>query len=78
MRRTKIKDVLGRESAGGEVLIQGWVKTRRSSKGVSFIQVNDGSTLRDLQVVVNETLPDYKFVDTLGAGCSVAETAFAR
>ncbi len=72
MRRTKIKDILGRESAGGEVLVQGWVKTRRSSKAVSFIQINDGSTLSDLQVVVNETLPDYKLVDTLGTGCSVA------
>jgi asparaginyl-tRNA synthetase len=54
MRRTKIKDILSRESAGGEVLVQGWVKTKRSSKAVSFIQINDGSTLRDLQVVVNE------------------------
>ena len=72
MRRTKIKVVLSRESAGGEILIQGWVKTRRSSKGVSFIQVNDGSTLRDLQVVVNETLPDYQLVDSLSTGCSVS------
>jgi len=72
MRRTKIKDVLSRASAGGEVLVQGWVKTKRSSKGVSFIQVNDGSTLRDLQVVVNETLPDYKLVDSLSTGCSVS------
>ncbi len=72
MRRTKIKDILSRESAGGEVLVQGWVKTRRSSKTVSFIQINDGSTLRDLQVVMNETLPDYKLVDSLGTGCSVS------
>ncbi|MEE8075932.1 MAG: asparagine--tRNA ligase [Candidatus Binatia bacterium] len=71
MRRTKIKDILGRESAGGEILVQGWVKTKRSSKAVSFIQINDGSTLRDLQVVVNESLPNYKLVDTLSTGCSV-------
>ncbi|MFQ5918233.1 MAG: OB-fold nucleic acid binding domain-containing protein, partial [Candidatus Binatia bacterium] len=72
MRRTKIKDILSRESAGGEVLVQGWVKTRRSSKAVSFIQISDGSTLRDLQIVVNEDLPDYKLVDSLATGCSVS------
>ena len=71
MRRSKIKEILGRQNAGGAVLIQGWVKTRRSSKGVSFIQLNDGSTLSDIQVVVDETLPDYKLVESLNTGCSV-------
>ena len=47
MRRTRIKDILQREQSGGEVLVQGWVKTKRSSGAVSFIQVSDGSTLRD-------------------------------
>ena len=45
MPRSKIKDLLNREQAGDEVLVQGWVKTRRSSKNVTFIQVSDGSTL---------------------------------
>ena len=71
MRRTRIADILSRETAGGEVLVQGWVKTRRSSKAVSFIQVNDGSTLRDIQVVVDEALPDYGLVESLSTGCSV-------
>ena len=72
MRRTRISDILSRESAGGEVLVQGWVKTRRSSKNVSFIQLNDGSTLKDLQVVVDETLPDYTIAESLSTGCSVS------
>ena len=72
MRRSRIKELLNRESAGGQVLVQGWVKTRRSSKAVTFLHVNDGSTLRDLQVVVDETLPDYHLVDSLSAGCSVS------
>ena len=38
-------------------LVQGWVKTRRSSKSVTFIQITDGSTLQDLQIVVDETNP---------------------
>ena len=72
MRRTRVVDILNRESAGGEVLVQGWVRTRRSSKNVSFIQINDGSTLKDMQVVVDETLPDYMLTESLNTGCSVS------
>ena len=52
MQRSKIKDIFAQEQAGGEVLVQGWVKTRRSSKSVTFLQITDGSTLQDLQIVV--------------------------
>ena len=74
MRRTRIKDLLAQEHAGGQVLVQGWVRTRRSSRNVSFVQINDGSTLRDLQVVVEETSPDYALVQSLTTGCSVSVT----
>ena len=66
-----IKDVLNGRQSGGDVLVQGWVKTKRSSKEVSFIQINDGSTLKDLQVVVDESLPDHALVETLTTGSSV-------
>jgi asparaginyl-tRNA synthetase len=46
-----IKDILGREP-GGKATACGWVKTRRDGKGVHFIQLQDGSSARDLQVVV--------------------------
>ncbi len=72
MRRTRIKDLLTREHAGGQVLVQGWVRTRRSSRNVSFVQMNDGSTLRDLQVVVEEASPDYGLAQSLTTGCSVS------
>ena len=72
MRRSRIVDILGREGAGEEVLVQGWVRTRRSSRGISFLQINDGSTLRDIQVVVEENLPDYKLVESLSTGSSVS------
>ena len=68
MQRTRVKDILARESAGGEVMVQGWVKTRRSSGAVSFIQISDGSTLRDLQIVVEQSSPDYALVETLNTG----------
>lgn len=72
MQRSRIKELLDRESSGGQVLVQGWVKTRRSSKTVTFLQVSDGSTLRDLQIVLDETLPDYHLLDSLSTGCSVS------
>ena len=72
MQRSKIKEILGRESAGGDVLVQGWVKTRRSSKAVSFVQVSDGSTLADIQGVADESLPNFQAVDALTTGCSVS------
>jgi asparaginyl-tRNA synthetase len=46
-----VRDVLG-QAPGSEVTVHGWVKTRRDSKGVHFVQVNDGSTFLDLQVVI--------------------------
>jgi asparaginyl-tRNA synthetase len=72
MQRTKIKDIFTRAEATGDVLVQGWVKTRRSSKAVSFLQINDGSTLRDIQVVVSESNPAYAAADSLTTGSSVS------
>ena len=72
MQRSKIRELLGRESAGDDVLVQGWVKTRRSSKAVSFVQISDGSTLTDIQVVADESLPNFQAVETLTTGCSVS------
>ena len=71
-QRSRVKDILDRESPGGEVWVQGWVKTRRSSGAVAFIQISDGSTLSDLQVVVEKSLPDYPLVEQLTTGCSVS------
>lgn len=57
-RRTYIRDVFGL-AVGTEASAYGWVKTRRDSKGISFVQVSDGSCFQDLQVVVDEgVLPD--------------------
>ena len=74
MQRTRVKDILNRETAGGEVLVQGWVKTRRSSGAVAFVQISDGSTLTDLQIVVEPSSPDFALVETLNTGCSVCAT----
>ena len=72
MQRTKISEIFSSDAPLGERLIQGWVKTRRSSKSVTFVQVNDGSTLRDLQVVIDEASPHYSLANALTTGCSVS------
>ena len=54
-RRTKIKKLLEQPSLGTEVTVKGWVRTHRGSKNVSFIALNDGSCLQNLQVVADPT-----------------------
>ncbi len=49
--RTKIVDLLKRTDIGAMVNVKGWVRTRRGSKQVNFIALNDGSTINNLQVV---------------------------
>jgi len=53
MKRLKIKDILKEGKAGSEVVAKGWVRTKRGSKNVNFIALNDGSTINNLQVVVD-------------------------
>ena len=72
MQRSKIKDIFAQEQAGGDVLVQGWVKTRRSSKAVTFVQITDGSTLQDLQIVIEEDNGDHESASGLTTGCSVS------
>ena len=72
MQRSKIKDIFAQDQAGGDVLVQGWVKTRRSSKSVTFVQITDGSTLQDLQIVIDEDNADHDSASGLTTGCSVS------
>ena len=53
MQRTKIVDLLRRTDYGAEVCVKGWVRTRRGSKSVNFIALNDGSTIHNVQVVAD-------------------------
>ena len=51
MERTKINRLLATETPMGRVLINGWVRTRRDASSFSFIEVNDGSCLTNIQVI---------------------------
>ncbi|NUQ64271.1 MAG: asparagine--tRNA ligase [Pirellulales bacterium] len=68
------------ESIGQEVTLQGWVRTRRDSKaGFSFLELNDGSSLGNIQVIAETSLPNYESdVKRLTAGASVTVTGVVR
>ena len=68
LKRTKIKDLLASDTTIDEVLIKGWVKTKRDSKDFSFIEVNDGSCLKNIQVIANNTLNNYNDVKIVVGG----------
>ncbi|MCQ2734940.1 MAG: asparagine--tRNA ligase, partial [Alphaproteobacteria bacterium] len=74
LKRTKIKDLLASKSTLDEVLVKGWVKTKRDSKDFSFIEVNDGSCLKNIQIIANNSLNNYDDIKKLTTGSSVAIT----
>ncbi len=53
IKRTKIVDALGLTNYGSEINVKGWVRTKRGNKNVSFIALNDGSTIKNIQLVVD-------------------------
>ncbi|MBD2610981.1 MAG: asparagine--tRNA ligase [Nostoc sp. GBBB01] len=60
MVNRRIAEILRSGQPDESLLVQGWVRTKRESKGFAFIEVNDGSSLANLQVVINQDLPDYE------------------
>jgi len=73
MTRTPIAQILSSEEVPDSVLVQGWVRTKRDSKAFSFIELNDGSCLSNLQIVADAVLPEYEdAVLHLTTGASVS------
>src|SRR5437899_4950398 len=69
---TPIKDALHEIAPIDAIQIQGWVRTRRDSKDFSFIELNDGSCLRNLQIIAKNTLPNYAALQRLTTGASIS------
>ncbi len=70
-----VKQGLAGEGAGGEITVKGWVRTRRDSSALSFVQVSDGSCFAPIQIVATDALPNYETeVKRLSAGCAVIAT----
>jgi asparaginyl-tRNA synthetase len=67
-----VNDARQESAIGSQVEVRGWVRTRRDSKGFSFIEINDGSCFGTLQVIADADLPNYSDVTSLTVGSSVA------
>jgi asparaginyl-tRNA synthetase len=66
-----IRVLLARPGPGGRVRLQGWVRTARHSKEVSFLEVSDGSCFAGLQVVAGPSLANFELVRAVKTGCAV-------
>ena len=69
--RTKVADVLKRTDYGTIVNVKGWVRTHRSSKAVDFIALNDGSTIKNVQVVVDPSKFDETMLKQITTGSCI-------
>ncbi len=70
----KIKDALNSQKSIKELKVQGWVRTRRDSKGFSFISINDGSCLANIQAVADEGIPGFEDIHDATTGASIIVT----
>jgi asparaginyl-tRNA synthetase len=69
--RTLIKNLLAATEPAEAVIVKGWVRTRRDSKGFSFLEINDGSCLANVQVVVDAGTPGSEHLPQMATGASV-------
>ncbi|MFH1216746.1 MAG: asparagine--tRNA ligase [Pseudomonadota bacterium] len=68
----RIKTILSEKPVTREITVQGWIKSRRDSKGLSFLDVTDGSCLAGLQVLADSSLTNYDTdIARLTTGCSI-------
>ena len=68
----RIIDILQQQPLGESVDISGWLRTRRDSGGLSFLEINDGSCLANVQVIAEDHLANYEAeVQKLTTGCSL-------
>ena len=71
MKRTKIVDIFSPELVGSEVSVMGWVRTRRGNKHVQFVALNDGSTIKNIQIVFDLQKFSEDDLRNITTGCSL-------
>lgn len=74
MHRIKIHKLLKSETPRDNIIAKGWVRTRRDSSNFSFIEINDGSCLENLQIIADESLQNYEEIKKLTTGSAVTVT----
>lgn len=71
IKRTKIADALKSTDFGSEVNVKGWVRTRRGNKNISFVALNDGSTINNLQIVIENAKFGEEFLKPITTGACI-------
>jgi len=74
MKRTKVKELLSNPGIGKDVLVKGWVRTKRGNKNIVFVALNDGSTINNIQVVVDVPSFDENLLKDITTGACIAVT----
>ena len=74
MKRTKVVDALSCTDFGKDINVRGWVRSHRSSKAVDFIALNDGSTIKNIQIVVDPTTIDADTLKNITTGACISAT----
>lgn len=74
MKRTKVVDALACTDFGKDINVKGWVRSHRSSKAVDFIALNDGSTIKNIQVVLNPSDFDEELLKGITTGACINVT----
>ena len=72
MKRIKIKNLLSNPVLGSDVLVKGWVRTKRGNKNIIFIALNDGSTINNIQIVVEASSFDENLLKEISTGACIA------
>lgn len=72
MKRDRISEVLKRTDYGSEVCVKGWVRTKRGSKSVNFIALNDGSTIKNVQIVADVERFDAEMLKLITTGACLS------
>ena len=75
MKRIRILNLLQSDRPRDSVVIIGWVRTRRDSKGFSFIEVNDGSCFKNMQVIADNSLVNYEKITKLSTGSAEVQSS---
>ncbi|MBQ2073846.1 MAG: asparagine--tRNA ligase, partial [Bacteroidaceae bacterium] len=68
MKRTKVTDALKCTSYGADICVKGWVRSKRGSKGIFFIALNDGSTIKNIQIVGEDPNFDEETIKRITTG----------
>ena len=71
MKRTKVVDALKSTDYGKDIVVKGWARSHRSSKAVDFIALNDGTTIKNLQVVVDPSAVDAEELKSITTGACI-------